>query len=553
MKAPSRLHRLPFSLAASFLLASGALAQTEVWFGESLTATWDSTNAVASDGVGGAFTGGVYTPNHFIPPFDTWIARSDDKGQPLWRVEFGDPSINGLSTLVPDGNQGVFAAGYTFGDLAGSGNSGISDFWLAHYDGAGNRSWIRQYGGADDDYAVAGTPDGAGGVFLCGRTLIHTGGLTQDAWVARFDGQGQELWTLPLATNRSDQANDITTDGQGGVFVGGFTQGPLGGVALGDWDAWLVRVDPGGNPIWTRQFGSSTSDQANVVVSDGAGGAFIAGVTSGSLMGPFAGATDAWVARYDGAGTELWARQLGSTAEDSALDGAVDKTGGLYLTGRSTGDFGAGGAAAGTAWTAHLDADGSFYWIRQYGEARSLFATATAVTDEGGVLLAGSRDAPVAVPTEGFNPWVMRFDDIGTRSFCGPAVPNSSGSPASLQATGSSVVLANEVNLIANDLPQATFGYFVVSQTQGAPTTPAGSQGNLCLASAIGRYVGPGQVLSSGTDGSFALAIDLAAIPQPLGPLQGMPGDTWSFQAWFRDANPAATSNFTDGLAVTLR
>jgi hypothetical protein len=30
-------------------------------------------------------------------------------------------------------------------------------------------------------------------------------------------------------------------------------------------------------------------------------------------------------------------------------------------------------------------------------------------------------------------------------------------------------------------------------------------------------------------------------------------GETWSFQAWFRDVNPGVTSNFTDGVAVTLR
>ena len=32
-----------------------------------------------------------------------------------------------------------------------------------------------------------------------------------------------------------------------------------------------------------------------------------------------------------------------------------------------------------------------------------------------------------------------------------------------------------------------------------------------------------------------------------------LPGDTWNFQAWFRDMNPGPTSNFTDGVAVTFR
>ena len=35
-----------------------------------------------------------------------------------------------------------------------------------------------------------------------------------------------------------------------------------------------------------------------------------------------------------------------------------------------------------------------------------------------------------------------------------------------------------------------------------------------------------------------------------MGTASAMAGDTWNFQAWFRDANPSGTSNFTNGVAV---
>ena len=553
MKHLPLIHHLTVSLVTSSLIASSSLAQTEVWFGESPTPTQDVTVAVAPDGVGGAFTAGVYNSVFVLPPYDTWIARSDDAGQPLWRVEFGHPLNNGVAALIPDGSQGVFAAGYTGGDLAGTGSFGRHDAWLAHYDAAGGRSWIRQFGGADDDYVEAGVPDGAGGVFLCGRRLIQTGVLRTDAWVARFDAQGQELWTVPFSTSQSEVATSIAPDGQGGVFVGGSTTGQLGGASFGNWDAWIARVSAGGSVAWVQQFGSPSSDQAKVIVPDSAGGAFIAGATSGALSGVSAGATDAWVARYDSTGAEIWTRQFGSAGEDSAIDGATDGTGGLFLIGRSIGDLGSGGAAAGPAWTAHLDAGGNEYWIQQYGQARDLLAVAAASNGEGGLFLAGSRDAPASTPMDGPNGWLMRFDDIEAAAFCGPAVPNSSGSSASLSATGSSVVLANQVRLIASDLPLGSSGFFLASRAQGAPQAPPGSQGNLCLGGSIGRYVGPGQIQNSGASGSFSLAIDLTAIPQPLGSAQALPGETWRFQAWFRDAGPTATSNFTDGLGVVLR
>ena len=31
-----------------------------------------------------------------------------------------------------------------------------------------------------------------------------------------------------------------------------------------------------------------------------------------------------------------------------------------------------------------------------------------------------------------------------------------------------------------------------------------------------------------------------------------LPGETWYFQAWFRDKNPAATSNFSDAIAIAF-
>ncbi|MCP3996840.1 MAG: hypothetical protein GY722_17525 [bacterium] len=32
-----------------------------------------------------------------------------------------------------------------------------------------------------------------------------------------------------------------------------------------------------------------------------------------------------------------------------------------------------------------------------------------------------------------------------------------------------------------------------------------------------------------------------------------LPGDTWTFQCWFRDHDPALTSNFTDAVSVTFQ
>ncbi len=142
---------------------------------------------------------------------------------------------------------------------------------------------------------------------------------------------------------------------------------------------------------------------------------------------------------------------------------------------------------------------------------------------------------------------------IGTR-YCSPGSANSTGAPSSVEVTGSASVSQNNLALVAGDLPLNAFGFFLTSQAQGFVANPGGSQGNLCLGGSIGRYVGPGQILSSGAVGAFTLALDLTQTPTPTGLVAIAAGETWNFQAWHRDAvGGVATSNFTDGISVQFQ
>jgi hypothetical protein len=152
--------------------------------------------------------------------------------------------------------------------------------------------------------------------------------------------------------------------------------------------------------------------------------------------------------------------------------------------------------------------------------------------------------------------WNGRFCHSGPQSpgasYCGPAQSNSTGVPAQMTPSGSASRAANNLVLGASELPSGSFAYFLTSSTQGLVVGPGGSQGNLCLGGSIGRYVGPGQIQQANASGTIQLAIDLGQVPTPQGPVNALAGQTWNFQAWYRDANPTVTSNFTDGRAVTI-
>lgn len=138
---------------------------------------------------------------------------------------------------------------------------------------------------------------------------------------------------------------------------------------------------------------------------------------------------------------------------------------------------------------------------------------------------------------------------IGVR-YCA-ALANSTGAPASITAFGSKDIADNNLTLTASGVPPMRFGIFLTSTDQAA--TPLAS-GTLCLGGSVVRFQDPGQILQADAAGEFSLAIDLTAIPAGV-PTAVQAGETWSYQAWFRDFDPAvgATANLTDGVSISFQ
>jgi hypothetical protein len=138
--------------------------------------------------------------------------------------------------------------------------------------------------------------------------------------------------------------------------------------------SWLLLVLPGvaaaQTPEWTRQFGSAGHDRATAVAVD-ASGVYVAGATEGALPGQTsAGSIDAFLRKYDRAGTELWTRQFGSSAIDEILALAVDASG-VYVAGGALGSLAGGqGAPEQHAFVRKYDAAGTEVWTREFSSGR---------------------------------------------------------------------------------------------------------------------------------------------------------------------------------------
>lgn len=158
-----------------------------------------------------------------------------------------------------------------------------------------------------------------------------------------------------------------------------------------------------------------------------------------------------------------------------------------------------------------------------------LNATVDQLTVNGDVRVAISADAGVSGRTE---------------VIC-ESNPNSSGIAAVLGTSGSTSVGSADLALVATELPMNSLGYLLMSQTEDLVPGFGGSQGTLCLGGTIYRF--SLSVQSSGQLGEVSFAPDFNALP---GGQQFVAGESWNFQYWFRDANPAVTSNTTGAVRV---
>ncbi len=141
------------------------------------------------------------------------------------------------------------------------------------------------------------------------------------------------------------------------------------------------------------------------------------------------------------------------------------------------------------------------------------------------------------------------YSNIAGTRYCGPAIPNSTGLSAELNASGSAVAGPEALILTAWNMPAGVFGY-IIGSPNSASVLPGGTDGRICVGNPLSRFNAGGLIQSSGALGTFQVPIDTEAIPSPSGGTTALvAGQTFHFQAWFRDG---ASSNLTDGVRMQM-
>ncbi len=329
----------------------------ELWTREFGTVTNDYAWGVASDASGIYVVGSTYgalpgqtnaghalTQPGFYGTLDAYIRKYDANGTELWTRQFGSLANEYTWGVVVDAT-GVYVVGQTEGVLPGQTDTGVgngaSDAFIRKYDLNGNELWTRQFGTPFNDNAVAAVVDSTA-LYVVGSTQGELPGQTKtpftnyEAFIRKYDANGTELWTRQFAASEHAIGFGVAVDNSG-VYVSGAVRGVLPGqTSAGSTDAFVRKYDISGNEVWTRQFGSSLEDDGIALAADGTA-VYVTGDTDGVLSGQTsAGAFDAFIRKYDVSGSRLWTRQFGSSGDDFAFDVKTDSSG-IYVLGTSGG------------------------------------------------------------------------------------------------------------------------------------------------------------------------------------------------------------------------
>ena len=233
---------------------------------------------------------------------------------------------------------------------------------------ATNFNWAKQAGGTDQDYGIDMDTDASGNCLVTGNyrgtaTFGSVTLLSSGIFIAKYDPAGNLHWAKQAVDN--GRVKSITLDPSDNIIITGAFRGTINIDTLsftsnGFYDIFIAKFDPDGNILWAEHTGSAASDDKGLsVAADGAGNIIVSGEFTNSV--PFGATTltsmggiDAFVAKYDAAGNNIWAVRAGTAANDRGHGNAAENSGNSFVTG----DF------SGKAFIAKLDASGNFLWTK---------------------------------------------------------------------------------------------------------------------------------------------------------------------------------------------
>ena len=339
----------------------------------------------------------------------------------------------------------------------------ILNFVVANYDKSKdliidpNVFWATYYGGTDAEKGNSCALDASGNIYLAGSTQStndiasgghqNTSGGFEEAFLVKFNSAGTRLWATYYGGSNDDNAVSCVVDANGNVYLTGDTRS-AGAIASGghqnvfgggDYDAFLVKFNSAGTRLWATYYGGTDNDYGRSCAVDASGNVYLAGTTlsnnaiaSGGHQNTIGSISseDAFLVKFNSAGTRLWATYYGGTGLDKLYSCAIDASGNVYLAGNTLSSNGiASGGHQNTlnnvydAFLVKFSSTGTRLWATYYGGSSNDYGYSCATAANGDVYLAGYTASTNAMAGAGhqnthggyYDAFLVKFSSTGTR------------------------------------------------------------------------------------------------------------------------------------------
>lgn len=285
-------------------------------------------------------------------------------------------------------------------------------------------AWAKSCGGQGTERGTGVAVDAQGSLYTAGwfestatfgaQTLTVTG--HRDAFIAKWDGNGNLAWAQKGGGKDEDYASAVTVDPFGNpIFMGTFRSATaeFGGLTLTnqydrDYNSLFVaKLDASGKGLWVQQVGGASTYDSASIQCDALGNVYLV-----ACMARFAnfgvtnltGYEDILVAKYDKDGNLAWARKAGGSGYDYGLGLAATPGGFAYVTGtfEKTAEFNdrtLTSRGLNDLFLAKYTPDGGVEWVTQAGGSSDDANGILAADPEGGVYFGGSFRGSTTVGT----------------------------------------------------------------------------------------------------------------------------------------------------------
>ncbi len=250
---------------------------------------------------GGGYIIAAATSSFSRGPKDAYLIKTDEKGGLEWTRTYGEEGSEDCVDVIRARKGGYLLVGSTT-----SFGYGESDVYVVKTDGAGMFDWDATYGGDDYDaaYSVIKTNDGC--CVIAGYSSSFSG-MNSDAYVIKIDGEGGPVWDKTFGRYGWDVFYSVENASGSGYIAAGYT----GSKGAGKTDIYVIRMDSSGNSLWEKTYGGMRDDMGICVKRTGSSGYIIAAKTMSYVSRGFG--WDTMLLRIDTDGNSVWSKTFPAT------------------------------------------------------------------------------------------------------------------------------------------------------------------------------------------------------------------------------------------------